>query len=215
MKNRRREANFATKPFLFGLDPNKMYSELKAKNLDSKEDETQHSLSKRHPATLITPVVLTQKFTPDSAKTTATEPAQRMLSTNQEKRQNQEASSTHHENPRPTPNVSSTTKTLEQSSSPITTSQKQSSEEESHKDYSEYYNNYGSTYAYTLPTMSLRYPVPLTYRYWPTYIKYNAEISPSNKKEYPHQQDASNHPIIQQTSNQASSQVRKFYVTLT
>lgn len=205
MKNRRRDADFATKSFLFGLDPNKMYSELKGKNLDKTEDETPHSLSKRHPATLITPVVLTQKFTPESVKTTATEPVQ-MLSI-QDKGQNQEATSTNHENPSPTPRIPSTNN-LEQPSNPITVSQTQSSEKESHE--SNKYYNYDTTYTYASP-MSIKYP--FTYWIWPNSIS-NAEMHPSNSEKYPYQTNAFNYPILQEIFGQTSSQVRKFYTDL-
>lgn len=187
-----RSNDFATKSFLFDLDPNKMYSGLQAKNLDEKKDETQHSVSKRQHATLITPVILTQKLTPDPAKATVTEPAptQRTLSTSQEKGQNQEPSRINHENPHLTPNVPSTNS--EQSSSPITTSQMQSSEEESHEDY-----NHSKYY---LPMISMPYypTIPFAYNYWPQYITYNAEVHPSKKKKYPDQQ---NQISSQETTN--------------
>ncbi|XP_050459198.1 uncharacterized protein LOC126855512 isoform X2 [Cataglyphis hispanica] len=198
------QSDFTTKPFLFGLDPNKMYSKFRTNNLE-RENETEHRVSKRQDAALITPVILTQ-FTPDSAKTTVTEPSQQTLSISQEKEKNQEPSRTNHENTNLTPNVPSTN--LEQSSSSITTSQIQSSEEKSRENYSKYYTSYGNTYAYTLPTMSMAYQptIPFAFKYWPNYITYNANVYPNKRTKYLHQQNTSNYPIIHQTSDQKSSQ---------
>ncbi|XP_029671255.1 uncharacterized protein LOC115240323 [Formica exsecta] len=200
-----RQSDFTTKPFLFGLDPNKMYSRFRNKNLDERENETEHLVSKRQDATVITPVILTQ-FTPDSTKTTVTEPSQQAVLISQEKGKNQEPSRTNYENTNLTPNVPSTN--WEQSSSPITTSQIQSPQEESREDYIKYYTNYGNTYAYTLPMTSIAYQptIPFASKYWPNYITYNANMYPSKRTKYLDQQNTSNYPIIHQTSDQKSSQ---------
>ncbi|XP_072757551.1 uncharacterized protein [Anoplolepis gracilipes] len=164
LKNR--PSDFATQPFLFGLDPNKMNSKFQAKDIDEKKDETKHSISKRHHASLITPVFLTQ-FTPNSAK--VTEPTQQTL-TSQEKEQNQEPSSTNHENLSVIPNVHSTN--LEQPSSSITTPQMKSSAKEA---YNNYYG-FGSPWSFLFPSSAFSFrPVytPIySYGYNPNRRKY-------------------------------------------
>lgn len=199
------QSDFAANSFLFGLNPNKMYSKLQTENLDEK-DETQHPISKRNHATLITPVILTQQLTPDPAKTTVTEPAQQTSPKSQNKEQIQEPSRTNPKNL--IPDASSTN--LKQPTSLITTSQ--SSEEESHEDDSNYDNNDN---IFTLPVrITYRPTIPFTYnRYWPSYITYNAEMY-SNKKKNLDQQNTSNYPT-HQPSSKTSSQVRRFYEILT
>lgn len=198
----RTQNDFAANPFLFGLNPNRMYSKLQAENLDEK-NETQHSVSKRNHATLITPftpVILTQQ--PDPAKTTVTEAAQQTSPNSQNEEQSQEPSRT---NPKD-PNPSSTN--LKQLTSLITTSQ--SSEEESHEDDSNYHDNYDKTFTSPM-TITYRPTIPFTYnKYWPRYIIYNAEKNLNKKKDLG-QQDNSNY----QPSSKTSSQVRRFHEILT
>jgi len=202
------QSDFAGNPFLFGLNPNKMYSKFQTENLDDKKDETQHPVSKRNHATLITPftpLILTQPFTSDSAKATVTEPAQQTSSSSQKKEQSQEPSRTNHEDLTPKPSSIN----LEQSTSPITILQE--SEEESDEDDSKYYNNYGT---FTLPTsIAYRPTIPFVYKFWPSYITYDAEMH-SSKKKYLDQQNIFNY-LTRQSSNQTSSQVRRFYEILT
>ncbi|XP_011251855.2 flocculation protein FLO11 [Camponotus floridanus] len=200
-KHVKTQSDFAANSFLFGLNPNKMYSKLKTENLDDKKDETQHPISKRNHATLITPLtplILTQPFTSDSTKATVTEPAQQTSSSSQKKGPSQEPSP-NHEDPHLTPKPSSTN--LEQSMSPITISQE--SEEESQEDDSKYYNDYRT---FTLPITSIAYrpTIPFVYKFWPSYITYDTEMHPS-KKKYLDQQNIFNY-LTRQSSNQTSSQ---------
>lgn len=196
------QSDFAANPFLFGLNPSKMYSKLQTENQDDKQDETEHPVSKRNHATLITSLtpLIVQPFTQESAKATVTEPAQQTSSSSQKKDQSQELSRTNQEDLTPDPSSKSSTN-LEQLMSSRTISRTERDWEEDKEKY--------FTHTFTPPTMLLPYRIPMPY-FW----AHKVLNQPPSQKKYSNQQNGYNYPTYQ-LSNQAYSQVRRFYEILT